>query len=75
MTQAGYHEILKIVIELLNVCLEEKDVYVARKLVNLTFSFYYIKDELKNYLHYGLNEAKIFSQLDYWKSSAFESIQ
>ena len=75
MTQAGYHEILQIVIELLNVCLEQKDVFVARKIVNLTFSFYYIKDDLKNYLHYGLNEAKIFAQLDYWKGSAFESIQ
>lgn len=71
LTQSGYEQTLLIFIELLGICLGENDAFVAHKMVDLAFVFYYLREEQKWYLHCGLNECKILSNMDYWKASVF----
>lgn len=48
---------------------------MARKIVNLTFSFYTLRDDQKYYLHQSLNDFRLIKQVDFWKATILESIQ
>ena len=50
--------------------------FVARKVTNLAFVLYCVRESGDRlYLHNSLNEIKLFSSVDYWQASIFESVQ
>ena len=48
---------------------------VARKITNLTFNIFTIKDNDKKYLFSSISSNRLFRMDDYWQASVFESVQ
>ena len=71
ITPSGFHQTLPIILSLLSACTLRQDIYISRKLLNLTFSFYTTLDSQKHYFHYSLNSTPLLQNLSFWKASIF----
>ncbi|CAK75919.1 unnamed protein product (macronuclear) [Paramecium tetraurelia] len=72
--QISYQNIVDLLNQLLDLCMEELDAFTVRKLMLMTFTFYRIEKAEKIFLYDGIQHHSIFDKIDLWDAIFFESL-
>ncbi|CAD8059901.1 unnamed protein product [Paramecium primaurelia] len=72
--QISYQNIVDLLNQLLDLCMNELDAFTVRKLILMTFTFYRIEKTEKIFLYDGIQHHSIFDKIDLWDAIFFECL-